>query len=102
MTHGLTPTGHSTGEELPVEGLAVPSILSRLGWTGIELLKIDIEGAEQYLFQARQPWLATVKTIIGEYHGDYQLPQLERDLAPLGFEVSGLPHPNIFMAKRTV
>lgn len=100
MTHGLVPTGHSTGKEISVTGLSVPAILSRLGWTSIDLLKIDIEGGEQFLFQARQPWLSQVKTIIGEYHGDYQIPQLERDLCPLGFEVKALPHPNIFMAAR--
>lgn len=34
MTHGLRPTGHSTGGEILVKGLSVASILSRLGGTG--------------------------------------------------------------------
>jgi FkbM family methyltransferase len=100
MTHGLMPTNHSTGQEITVEGLSVPTILGRLGWEGIDLLKIDIEGAEEFLFRARQPWLARVKTIIGEYHGAYQVSQLRSDLEPLGFRVTALPHPFIFMARR--
>jgi FkbM family methyltransferase len=100
-THGLFPTHHSTGGEITVEGLSVPTILDRLGWEGIDLLKIDIEGAEEMLFGAAQPWLARVKTIIGEYHGSYRFPELSRDLESLGFQVKGLPHPNIFLAART-
>lgn len=100
MTHGLIPTGHSTGEAISVEGLSVPTILGRLGWDGVDLLKIDIEGAEEFLFRARQPWLGRVNTIIGEYHGDYQVAQLREDLEPLGFRVTALPHPFIFMASR--
>lgn len=100
MTHGLTPTYHSTGGRITVEGLSVATILSRLGWESIDLLKIDIEGAEEVLFGARQPWLARVKTIIGEYHGAYGIPALKRDLEPLGFRVMGLPYPGIFMAAR--
>ena len=98
MTHGLAPTHHSTGGAITVDGLSVPTILNRLGWERIDLLKIDIEGAEEQLFRARQPWLAQVKTIIGEYHGAYQVPELRYDLEPLGFAVTDLPHPNIFMA----
>ena len=98
MTHGLAPTHHSTGGAITVDGLSVPTILHRLGWGRIDLLKIDIEGAEEQLFRAGQPWLAQVRTIIGEYHGAYQVPELRSDLEPLGFTVSALPHPNIFMA----
>jgi FkbM family methyltransferase len=99
-THGLMPTSWSTGDEMTVEGLSVATILDRLGWEGIDLLKIDIEGAEEMLFGAAQPWLARVKTIIGEYHWAYQLPEVSRDLEPLGFQVKGLPYPNIFLAVR--
>jgi FkbM family methyltransferase len=100
MTHGLSQTGFSTGESISVKGLSVPSLLSELGWDRIDLLKIDIEGAEEAIFGTRAPWLAQVKTIIGEYHRSYQLPQLRADLEPLGFQVTGLPHPGIFLAVR--
>ncbi len=100
MTHGLAPTHYSTGDAITVEGISVPTILNRLGWDRIDLLKIDIEGAEEQLFHANQPWLASVKTVIGEYHGAYKIPELQRDLVPLGFTVTALPHPNIFTAVR--
>jgi FkbM family methyltransferase len=100
MTHGLTQTGYSTGESIEVQGISVPSMLRQLSWETVDLLKIDIEGAEEQIFQARQPWLGQVKSIIGEYHRSYQLAQVRRDLEPLGFTVTGLPHPGIFMALR--
>jgi FkbM family methyltransferase len=100
MTHSLTPTLYSTGGAITVDGLSVPTIISRLGWDGIDLLKIDIEGAEEQLFRAHQPWLSRVRVIIGEYHGAYRIPQLRDDLEPLGFRVAPLPHPNIFTAVR--
>ncbi len=101
MTHGLMPTAHSTGSEITVQGLSVPTLLERLGWERIDLLKIDIEGAEELLFGARQPWLGQVRTIIGEFHGAYRIPELRAHLEPLGFRVTELPHPNIFLAVRT-
>jgi FkbM family methyltransferase len=100
MTHGLTPTEHSTGGAITVDGLSVPTILDRLGWDRIDLLKIDIEGAEEPLFRAGQPWLAQVQTIIGECHGAYGIPELRSDLEALGLKVTRLPHPNIFLAVR--
>ena len=100
MTHGLTPTHHSTGGAITVDGCSVQTILDRLGWDRIDLLKIDIEGAEELLFHAHQPWLGRVRTIIGEYHGFYQIRELRADLESLGFEVTGLPHANIFLALR--
>jgi FkbM family methyltransferase len=101
MTHGLIPTHYSTGESITVDGLSVPTILDLLGWDRIDLLKIDIEGAEETLFRAHQPWLAGVQTIIGEYHGSYGIPELRSDLAPLGFNVKDLAHRNIFLAVRS-
>jgi FkbM family methyltransferase len=101
MTHGLKPSSYSTGETIAVRGLSVPTILDQLGWRSVDLLKIDIEGAEEPLFGARQPWLRQVKTIIGEYHGSYRFPNLKADLEPLGFLATELPHPNIFLAVRT-
>ena len=101
MTHGLTPTNYSTGAAITVEGLSIPTILQRLGWDRTDLLKIDIEGAEEQLFRAHQPWLTRVKTIIGEYHGSYQIPEIRSDLESLGFKVMELPHRNIFLAVRT-
>ena len=100
MTHGLSPTSYSTGQAIDVDGLSVPTILEKLGWDRVDLLKIDIEGSEQALFRARQPWLASVQTIIGEYHEPYGIPQLIADLEPCGFHVTALPHPYIFLAVR--
>jgi FkbM family methyltransferase len=51
-----------------VEALDIPSILDRFGLTGIDLLKIDIEGAEREVF-ASPDWLDRVRNMVIELHG---------------------------------
>lgn len=98
MRHTLTPQ-HGR-PSIHVDGLSVPTILQRLGWPRIDLLKIDIEGAEQALFSSGQPWLSDVQSIIGEYHPPYGLDDVRNDLAPHRFDVSAAPYPFIFLARR--
>src|SRR5262249_12626590 len=47
----------SSGPLLKVTSLSVPTILQRLGWDRIGLLKIDIEGHERVLFSTDCEWL---------------------------------------------
>ena len=52
-----------------VEALSVPTLMRRYGLGFVDVLKIDIEGAEYALFaEADLSWLETVKTIIIETH----------------------------------
>jgi len=72
-----------TGE---VDGLTVPQLLERAGVEGpIDLLKCDIEGAEEELFGDCHDWIDRVGAILIEVHGEYTQDRLEADLAAAGW-----------------
>lgn len=86
--HSLVP-GSAGLKTVSVPQISVPSVMATLGWTGIDLLKIDIEGYEKTLFGGDAGWLASTMFIVGEAHAHvgYRLTDIERDLAPYGFVV---------------
>ncbi|HVG16865.1 MAG TPA: FkbM family methyltransferase [Chitinophagaceae bacterium] len=51
-----------------VEGISVETLLNKFKITRVDLLKIDIEGAEEKLFASNYDWLSQVDTIIIEVH----------------------------------
>jgi FkbM family methyltransferase len=70
-------------------GVVVPSktlarLLDDLGWDQVDLMKIDIEGAEHAVFA--DPAMSRVRAIVGEMHGTGEL----RALLP-GFDVDANP-----------
>jgi FkbM family methyltransferase len=67
-----TPTtGHlTTGDGITVPGYTMASLIARSGFSTIDLLKIDCEGGERYLFAGDQTWLSRVRSILIEFHGD--------------------------------
>jgi FkbM family methyltransferase len=57
----------SDGEVL---GLSIMTILERSGFETVDLLKVDIEGAEVELFSGSLDWLPRVRVLAVEFHGD--------------------------------
>ena len=51
-------------------GLPIQKIIKNSGFTKIDLLKVDIEGAEVELFKGDAGWLRSVRSIAIEFHGD--------------------------------
>ena len=53
-----------------IAGYSVPDLLQSVGWSGIDFLKCDIEGAEVEVFgdAAATTWLAEVSTVAIELH----------------------------------
>lgn len=82
--HGFTmmgaPKAGRPAIKVPVVTMA--SILD--GDEPIDLLKVDIEGAEAELFSNCAGWIGRVKTILVECHTPYKLADLERDLRKAG------------------
>lgn len=62
-------TGHALGNGNQVEGMSMDSIFAASRFPRIDVLKIDIEGAETQLFQGNLNWLDKVSTIAIEFHG---------------------------------
>lgn len=51
-----------------IEGLPVGDIVQRSGFDHVDLLKVDVEGAETRMFQGDLDWLSKVKAIAIEFH----------------------------------
>jgi len=70
---GLDKWGFVTKEVGPddydVQTITIGEILGRSGYDEIDILKLDIEGAEKELFSENyQPWLGRVKVLVIELH----------------------------------
>jgi FkbM family methyltransferase len=91
-----------------VEMISVPTLLGKLGWDRIDLLKIDVEGAERELFAGEPTWLKKVEAIVGEGHHGYEatpytIASLTAALRPCGFDVKLLEQRKgafVFVARR--
>jgi FkbM family methyltransferase len=55
-----------------VKAYSIPSLLKRRGWTSIDILKLDIEGAEFDLFSKNVEWIGCVKSLV------FEVPDAER------------------------
>jgi FkbM family methyltransferase len=53
-----------------VDGFSMDSLVRRSGFPQIDLLKVDVEGAESRMFQGNLHWLDRVGMIAIEFHGD--------------------------------
>ncbi len=73
------------GTRLEVESVSVPTLLERLGWERIGLLKVDIEGYEGILFKQRSEWLAKVDALCIECHEGFGLDDLRAVAQEFGF-----------------
>jgi FkbM family methyltransferase len=67
-----TPTsGRITdGDGIHVQGYTMASLIARSGFSTVDLLKIDVEGAERHLFAGDHAWLSRVRSVIIEFHDD--------------------------------
>jgi FkbM family methyltransferase len=56
-------------EAAPIQGITVQEVMARAGASRIDILKLDIEGAEQELFESdSDTWLDRVNALIVELH----------------------------------
>ncbi len=69
----FTVSEASEKKEATIEGISVPELLRDFDWNGVDLLKMDIEGAElEVLSHGAEEWLDRVKVLAIEFH--YQRP----------------------------
>jgi FkbM family methyltransferase len=87
---GVVPAEQSNFITVPM--LSVPTIMKELGWSRIDLLKLDIEGGERELLARCPSWLEHVGAIIGEGHRGYGKAYTWEDMAeqlrPFGFRLT--------------
>lgn len=58
------------GQKADLQATSLPVLLEESGFAGIDLLKLDIEGAEATLFSGDCDWLGRVRNIVIELHGE--------------------------------
>lgn len=72
----FTPDTPTTGQVTnaqdgrSVRALTMASLVTWSGFSRIDLLKVDIEGAERHLFAGDRGWLDRVDRLLVEWHGD--------------------------------
>lgn len=77
----VSPAALPSARQFAVPALTVASVLDRLGWDRIGLLKIDVEGHETVLLSQACDWLHRTDAICLEYHahgGDQHLAEVAR------------------------
>ncbi|MDP6526596.1 MAG: FkbM family methyltransferase [Kiritimatiellia bacterium] len=77
------------GETPDVAGVEMESLVSKSGSEGVDVLKIDVEGAETDIFRADcGGWLPEVSMIAIELHDEESKEVFERTVVPFGFSIS--------------
>jgi FkbM family methyltransferase len=93
--------GSPTGGEPEVEGYTMPELLERAGFQRVDLLKVDIEGAEIELFKGELDWLARVRSIAIEFHKGAREPSGFNDIMnDRGFQVLEEGNHTVFAVNR--
>jgi FkbM family methyltransferase len=79
-----------------VPAITIEELCNQNGLEKIDLLKLDIEGAEEQVLE-NGAFLDRTEFIIVELHGHYGIQNFQRDIAPYGFEaLEGRP-PDTYM-----
>lgn len=87
----LAGTGmHALNATVRVQVMTVPQILDAAGWPGVDLLKIDIEGAEDELLGSDNGWLERVGSLLVEIHPNTSAERLNGMIGRFGFSLRRL------------
>ena len=75
------------GERPDVDGVTIAALMQTGGFDTVDLLKIDIEGAEGPLFDGGSvEWLTKTRNIAVEIHGEANRASIDAAMAPFGFD----------------
>jgi FkbM family methyltransferase len=81
----LESTGlYAHSDFIQVDARRIPEILDELGWDVVDLLKMDIEGAERDVLADAGDWLNRVRHIVLEVHPNTSPEELDGFLRPHG------------------
>jgi FkbM family methyltransferase len=72
----------------PIKAVTLPEILAASPHGRIDILKVDIEGAELDLFRDAESWLPAVGCVTIELHGDEAKSEIPAKLRAAGFALS--------------
>jgi FkbM family methyltransferase len=69
-----------------VQCITLDEIISRCRLGSIDVLKVDVEGAEREIFSGAPAWLKKVRCVVIELHNDYSFADFQRDIMAEGFD----------------
>jgi Methyltransferase FkbM domain len=79
-----------------VPAITIEQLCNQYGIERIDLLKLDIEGAEEQVLE-NGAFLARTEHIIIELHGHYGFQCFQRDIAPYGLVAQEGRPPNTYL-----
>ena len=91
------PAVHETGREERVRTRTLAGLLAELGFGPVDVLVVDVQGAELLVLQGAERTLQQVKAVVSEvstrpfYDGGVLFPQLRAFLSEHGFEAMSAP-----------
>lgn len=94
---------NNAGRGASVRGITIAELCQANGIDHVDLVKIDIEGAEQQIF-AEGTFLPRMGLIVAELHGPYTVDHFNHDVSRWGFRArlsEFSPDPNIALAVRS-
>jgi FkbM family methyltransferase len=68
--HGFQVSGTPQSTDASVQGFRVDTLMREMGWSSLDLLKVDIEGAELEVFADSEAWKHAVNACMAELHDD--------------------------------
>lgn len=79
--------GPGDGTSIEVAAITMDELAAQFEIDTIDILKVDIEGAEEDVF-ARPGFMSKVRFIAIELHNAYTLDRFQKDIAPMGFNAN--------------
>jgi len=72
-SHGFrTVENGNEGRIGMIQAISINSLLNQLGWSTVDIIKIDIEGAEKELFESNTEWIGRTRYLIVETHDRFK------------------------------
>lgn len=78
---------HAHTQSLEVETRRIPEILDALGWSRVDLLKLDVEGLERDLLADGADWLCRVGLLVFELHRNTSPEEIAAILRRVGWSM---------------
>lgn len=76
---------HDYRDGIEVACLTVAELLDRVGWDTVDLVKIDVEGAEEAILTRNNTWLERARAVVLEIHPTCSPAVIAASLAEYGF-----------------
>jgi len=78
-----------SGDSLTVDGMTLANVFDAIGVERVDILKVDIEGAEEFLLRSVGDWAPRVKFLLLELHHNIVYEEAVAALRAGGFEIVG-------------